>query len=269
MTSPVRFEPVQDISPSPSTRCTNTPIIEEIDEAFATRIPIESQLGSDDVDTNTLAETQPSVTRVAPTLLVTLQLDYDNKDGSFFNNEAPDVLEGLLPNYIYVNRINSLNASLSRLRVVRDYMPLVRTGLLGFLILFFIVMLQMGGAISGGPLGPFFTVSLVVLCLVAWTYYKSFAYDRLIEPILLDFNKQDESIQLKWSRTQKSYTPPLVSVRWTRKAAEVPRRIQIEYIPRPECLRDIEFLPAYSAESCVLTMIDGLDRRCPTYKTML
>ncbi|KAI9343552.1 hypothetical protein BDR26DRAFT_239292 [Obelidium mucronatum] len=159
-----------------------------------------------------------------------------------------------------------MNESLSRLWLIRDYMPLVRTGLLGFLVVFFIMMLQMGGTIPGGALAPFFTVLLVVLGLIVWSYYQSFAYDRLIEPILLGFNQQDDPIQLKWSQTQSSYSQPLISFQWTRKATEVPRRIQIEYTPQPESLRQMEFLPAYSTETCVIIQ-DGLDRS-PTYKTI-
>ncbi|KAJ3026900.1 UNVERIFIED_CONTAM: hypothetical protein HDU68_004871 [Siphonaria sp. JEL0065] len=212
--------------------------------------------------------------RVSPidtsTQIATLRLNYDSP---YFSAELPYELEDLLPNYVYAERIAILNESIGAMHSIRDHNPKIRTVVLCLFVILSVVLLLLKA--STDELGIWFFLLVAVGGTTAFTFIRSFKYDRIIETHLQAFNDLDANIQLTWS--QKNENPRLITFKWNKESTEPKREIRIRFAKKSE----VEFLPAYSLRySFMLDMLAlvgvggeeevdfrGSITRCPSYRT--
>ncbi|KAJ3065202.1 hypothetical protein HDU98_011410 [Podochytrium sp. JEL0797] len=225
----------------------------------------EPSEGNESPSTPTLS--RPSI----PTLVAVLELRHADPNKEFFSLEFPPTLEGLLPNWVFRDRIESLNLKLAQRRTLRDYSPLARSILLLIFVLFTIGLAAFG-LNNPNSIGIWIVAFGATLGIIIYTYSASLAYTRTVNQMLFKFNDQDAQIQLKW-RLSKHEEPPFFTTSWNSEGSQVPRNIEITYTFLDE---QIEFLPAYTTDesSCLLDMwgeeggcAEVEMARCPTYRT--
>ncbi|KAJ3131833.1 hypothetical protein HK100_005959 [Physocladia obscura] len=180
---------------------------------------------------------------------------HSNAQQAYVSLELPISLCNIVPNDTFRERMELLNAGLSRFWTLRDFGPIQRlVVLITFITFCFSFILSSGG--SSGIQATFVGTAIIVGLLVAsmvfgCTFWKR-KYVAFVEVQMRNFTDQDKHLNLKWECRYNTEQVKTFMIDW--KAHHIPWSIvvwKLNYRPavEPAAVQDEECLPRYAASA--------------------
>ncbi|KAI9356251.1 hypothetical protein DFJ73DRAFT_823622 [Zopfochytrium polystomum] len=188
------------------------------------------------------------IRRVRRTRLLALHIRY-NEGTKYFDDAMPEVLEGIIPNTVYCERIQTINKTLSRFRSIRDTGPRSR------LIVILISIIAVASLVFIRTVGSISVLFVIIVGLLCVIIILGLLSGRRISPaeavrsVIKTFNDEDHARRrLHWVSIREE------SAQLGFRSRETPWIIAIDLLvggigtnPFEEADADEDALPMYEA----------------------